>query len=151
MSNQTANVFDVAKYIIRDFEEVSAMKLQKLVYYSQAWSLVWNERPLFKERIEAWISGPVVPALYKIHRGKFLLKPKDISEGNIRHLNSAQKETIDRVLDFYGEYDSQWLSDLTHMEAPWKKARGRLSSNERGSQEISLASMSEYYSSLPPQ
>lgn len=151
MSYQVASVFDVAKYIIRELEEVSAMKLQKLVYYSQAWSLVWNDKPLFKEKIEAWVSGPVVRVLYNMHRRKFLLKPRDISGGNIRHLNSKQKETIDNVLTYYGRHDSQWLSDLTHMEDPWRKARKGLAINEKGSQEITLSSMSIYYSSLPPQ
>ena len=54
------------------------MKLQKLLYYCQAWALVWDDKPLFKEKIEAWISGPVVRTLYNTHRGKFLLKLKDI-------------------------------------------------------------------------
>ena len=46
----------------------AAMKLQKLVYYAQAWSLVWDEAPLFHARIEAWSNGPVAPALYREHR-----------------------------------------------------------------------------------
>ena len=50
---------------------MSAMKLQKLIYYSQAWSLVWDDEPLFPERIEAWINGPVVPELYERHKGEF--------------------------------------------------------------------------------
>ncbi|WP_307850044.1 MULTISPECIES: type II toxin-antitoxin system antitoxin SocA domain-containing protein [unclassified Saccharopolyspora] len=42
---------------------MTAMKLQKLVYYSQAWHLVWDERPLFDEPVQAWANGPVVPDL----------------------------------------------------------------------------------------
>lgn len=148
MSLSKVSVLDVAKYILRSCGEVSAMKLQKLVYYSQAWSLVWDDRPLFKEPIEAWVSGPVVRVLYEAHRGRFLLKPRDLSKGNARLLTADQKETIDLVLDYYGDKNSQWLSDLTHMEKPWLKARKGLASDERGSREISLASMSEYYSSI---
>ena len=48
-----ANVFDVADYILKECGEMPALKLQKLVYYSQAWSLVWDEAPLFEEEIEA--------------------------------------------------------------------------------------------------
>lgn len=148
MSLPKVSVLDVARYILRSCGEVSAMKLQKLVYYSQAWSVVWDEKPLFKEPIEAWVSGPVVRVLYEAHRGRFLLKPRDLSKGNARLLTADQKETIDLVLDYYGDKNSQWLSDLTHMEKPWLGARKSLAPDERGSREISLASLSEYYSSI---
>ncbi|MCG7276629.1 Panacea domain-containing protein [Corynebacterium singulare] len=49
-----ARVNDVARYILENVDSgVSTMKLQKLVYYAQAWSLVWDEKPLFNSRIEA--------------------------------------------------------------------------------------------------
>ncbi|MDY6802276.1 MAG: DUF4065 domain-containing protein, partial [Cyanobacteriota bacterium] len=54
-------VMDVAAYILKKLGPLSAMKLHKLLYYSQAWSLVWDEQPLFSERIEAWANGPVIP------------------------------------------------------------------------------------------
>lgn len=59
-----ANVRDVADYILAQRGPMSAMKLQKLVYYSQAWHLTWAEEPIFDARIEAWANGPVVPLLY---------------------------------------------------------------------------------------
>ncbi|HCU23588.1 MAG TPA: hypothetical protein DF383_01115, partial [Deltaproteobacteria bacterium] len=71
------SVHDVATYILKKTGPITAMKLQKLVYYSQAWSLVWDEKPLFKEKIEAWTNGPVVPALYRLHRGKFEISSWD--------------------------------------------------------------------------
>jgi uncharacterized phage-associated protein len=60
---------DVADYILKHLGSMTAMKLEKLVYYSQVWSLVWTERELFRERIEAWANGPVIPSLYRLHRG----------------------------------------------------------------------------------
>lgn len=148
MKSSKINVFDVARYILNRRDEMSAMKLQKLVYYSQAWSLVWNDRPLFWQPIEAWVSGPVVRALYETHRGMFLLKSKDVSQGDTRNLTNKQRETIDLVLDYYGNKNSQWLSDLTHMEKPWKKARQGLAPDERSDRVITHESMGEYYSSL---
>src|SRR5689334_5878093 len=59
-----ASVHDTAAFILKVHGPVSAMKLEKLVYYCQAWSLVWDERPMFSERIEAWANGPVCPDLY---------------------------------------------------------------------------------------
>jgi uncharacterized phage-associated protein len=55
-----AKVSDVAEYILEKVGETTAMKLQKLVYYSQAWHLAWTEQPLFKDKIEAWCNGPVI-------------------------------------------------------------------------------------------
>lgn len=77
-----ANVFDVAKYILHKKGPMTTMKLQKLVYYCQAWSLVWDGKPIFEEKIQAWASGPVVRELYNEHRGVFIIS--DLEKGNIR-------------------------------------------------------------------
>lgn len=139
-------VFDVAEYILRKCGHMTAMKLQKLVYYCQAWSLVWDEMPLFKERIEAWANGPVIPDLFSYHRGMYELN--SILIGNPDLLTPTQKETIDAVLEFYAGKTAQWLIDLSHMEAPWKNARANMSPMERGNKEITHESMAEYYGSL---
>ena len=141
------NVFDVAKYILTKQGEMTAMKLQKLVYYSQAWHAVWEEKPLFDEQIQAWINGPVVPTLYDLHRGKFLVTSSDICSSGVL-LTDDEKDSIDRVLSFYGDKSSQWLSDLTHSETPWISAREGLAPNERGNREISVSSLAEYYEAL---
>lgn len=141
-----ANVFDVATYILKKKAPITAMKLQKLVYYSQAWSLVWDEKPLFEEEIQAWRHGPVVPELYKAHAGQFKLESLPCGDAN--KLTSEEKETVDSVLETYGDKSSQWLSDLTHMESPWIDARKGLSSDSSSQSEITQASMMEYYSSL---
>jgi len=137
---------DVAAYILGKQGPMSAMKLQKLVYYAQAWSLVWEDRPLFGERIEAWAHGPVVPELYREHRGQFEVRAWE--RGNAASLQPADRETVDAVLDYYGGRNAQVLSDWTHSEDPWKHARSGVSDGERGNSEITLDSMMEYYSSL---
>lgn len=137
---------DVAAYILEKQGTMTAMKLQKLLYYSQAWSLVWDDAPLFPERIEAWANGPVVREVYDRHRGQFVVSNWDA--GDARKLNKTQRETVDGVLAFYGRKPAQWLSDLTHSEEPWRDARGNLEDGDRGSSEILPSSMVEYYSSL---
>jgi uncharacterized phage-associated protein len=139
-----ATAHDVAAYILRKQGEMTAMKLEKLVYYSQAWSLVWDEEPLFEEPIQAWVNGPVVPALYQRHRGMF--KVSFWPEGDASRLTGKQRETVDSVLKYYGNKSSQWLSDLTHREAPWLEARKGLEPGDPGRRVISHASMAEYYS-----
>jgi uncharacterized phage-associated protein len=144
----TTTAHDVAAYVLRQAGPMSHMKLQKLVYYAQAWSLVWDDEALFDDRIEAWANGPVVPTLYQTLKGKFKIEGADLPTGQPDRVSSTQRETIDRVLAFYGHRDSQWLSDLTHMERPWLDARRGLPAGARSSNEISLSSMSEYYSAL---
>ncbi len=140
-----ATVHDVASYILSKRSPITAMKLQKLVYYCQAWSLVWDEEPLFPEAVEAWANGPVVRELYEKHRGLFKIHRWD---GNPDALSKKQRETIDAVLKYYGGLSSQELSNLTHREEPWKNAREGLGPGDRGFRVISPASMVEYYSSL---
>lgn len=146
---KTVSVLDVAAYILNKQPKqhpISAWKLQKLVYYCQAWSLVWDEEPLFKEKILAWANGPVVKELYAKHKGLFHVSK--LPRGNPDNLSANQKDTIDHVLKAYGDKTAQWLSDLTHMEAPWIQAREGLKPGERGEAEINISTMHEYYSSL---
>jgi uncharacterized phage-associated protein len=144
-----ADAFDVAAYILEKRGPMTAMKLQKLLYYAQAWSLVWDEKPLFDEKIEAWANGPVIPSLYNWHRGRYELTSCD--EGNADALTEKQRDTVDAVLNFYGDKPSQWLSDLTHREDPWRDARAGLAPGERGQNEITHAAMAEYYEGLASQ
>jgi uncharacterized phage-associated protein len=140
-------VFDVAHLILAKQGEMTAMKLQKLIYYAQAWSLVWDERPLFLERIEAWANGPVCRALYDRHRGKYSVTEADIP-GDPSTIDADGLETIDAVLAYYGPRPARWLSDLTHQEAPWREARQGLGDGERGESEITHAAMAEFYEAL---
>lgn len=137
---------DVANYILTQRSPVTAMKLQKLVYYAQAWSLVWEEEPIFNERIEAWANGPVVPELYQIHKGFF--KVHKWPQGDPTVFTKEQYDTMNGVLEFYGKMSSQALSDLTHSEDPWKIARKGVPDGKRSDREITLDAMMEYYSSL---
>lgn len=139
-------VHDVTAYILSKQGPISAMKLQKLVYYTQAWSLVWDERPLFNEKIEAWTNGPVIPVLYEKHRGIYTVS--DWPLGDASHLDAAAIDTVDAVLAFYGGMNAQMLSDLTHREDPWVNSRKVLNDGERSNKEITHATMAEYYSSL---
>ena len=146
MTGTALSAHDVAAYILENIGTMTTMKLQKLVYYSQAWSLVWDDEPLFKERIEAWANGPVVRELYDVHKGKYQIRKWSL--GDSSKLSQIQKDTVDAVLEYYGEKSSQWLSELTHNEDPWRLTRGCTPDGSRDNTEITHASMAEYYSSL---
>nr|WSY53818.1 DUF4065 domain-containing protein [Streptomyces sp. NBC_00886] len=140
------NANDVAAYILSKTGPQSAMKLQKLCYYSQAWSLVWDEEPLFDDRIEAWQNGPVVRSLYAQHRGQYTVSTWP--SGDASNLTPDQQASIDAVLGAYSKLTAQQLSDLTHSEQPWIRARADVPVGERSEAEISKESMRDFYASL---
>ncbi len=129
---------------------MSTWKLQKLCFYSQAWSLAWVNKSLFEEDFQAWSSGPVCPELYEVHRGLFMVTLDDIPEPLEAQpgLNEEQSETIDRVLDLYGDWEPYELRQQTHEEDPWKAARGDTKNGDPCEAVISKDSMGEYYGSL---
>lgn len=143
-----AKIIQVAKYILDKQGSMTTMKLQKLCYYCQAWSLAWDEVPLFDEEFEAWANGPVCPALYHMHKGKFVIDKEDIKADYSNAFTENQLETIDKVLEYYSSKEPQWLSELTHMENPWKLARVGCAPGERSTNIITKESMQEYYGGL---
>ena len=143
-----ASVFDVARFITEKTGDISAMKLQKLMFYSAAWNMVWEESCLFDEDFEAWANGPVLPSLYARHRGQFKVSSAIFPDGKPDALTSKQQENVSRVLSFYGEKPAQWLSDLTHQEDPWLNARGNTPTGAASSAPILKSAIHEYYSSL---
>ncbi len=145
--NALYHASDIAEYILGQTGPITAMKLQKLVYYCQAWSLVWDERPLFSDDIEAWKNGPVVRTLFAQHRGQFLVHSGTFNQQPLV-LDQEARETIDSVIKYYGSRTAQWLSDLSHAEDPWIEARQNVNPNENSNTIITLGSMHSYYSGL---
>ena len=138
---------DVAAYVLQKQGRMSAWKLQKLLYYCQAWSLVWDSKPLFREKIKAWDNGPVVPQVYHEHRGKYTVLLGDVG-GKPDGFSDDEIETMDMVLLYYGNKPGWWLSDLSHAEDPWKEARFMGERCDDNSPEITHESMRSYYESV---
>jgi len=142
------SVFDVAKHVLQECGEVTTMKLQKLVYYCQAWSLAWDGIPLFAEDFEAWAGGPVCPQLFAKHKGHFLINEGAFSDIPDADFTTDEIDTMKVVLATYCDKTPQWLSDLTHSERPWRESRGNTSPGYPCNTVISKALMQEYYSGL---
>ncbi|MDJ0676494.1 MAG: DUF4065 domain-containing protein [Calothrix sp. MO_167.B42] len=138
--------FDIATYFIWLANEtgsfVSNLKLQKLVYYAQAWHLALNEEPLFPEEFEAWIHGPVIPTLYQKYK-KFSWKP--IEEDANPELPEEVSEFLDEVAQEYFACDAYELEQMTHFESPWNQARGELPADAPSNAVIEKKWMKEYY------
>ena len=144
------SVFDVADALINKAGgSIDSMKLQKLVYYCQAWSVVWDGRRMFKEKIQSWKNGPVAPKLYQKHRLDEEFNREDLPiKADKDNLDNDAKETIDAVWDFYGGRSSTYLSQLTQMEEPWRIARKGLCEPDAGQAEIRISDMFNYYYDL---
>jgi uncharacterized phage-associated protein len=139
-----ANVHDVAAYIVGKTGEITAMKLQKLVYYAQAWHAVWSDHALFDEEIQAWANGPVCTALYGKHKGQFRVSTWPY--GDAARLDADEADSVDVILDSYGKFTAHQLSEMTHREDPWIEARDGLNDGARSSRPITVGAMVEYYS-----
>ena len=142
-----SKLFSVVKEILKKYDKMTTMKLQKLVYYCQAWNLAWDEKPIFEEDFQAWSPGPVCPELYEHHKGKFETSLSDFEHIDSPELDKDEDETIEKVLEFYGDKNSHWLSELTCMEEPWKNARGNISAGVCENI-ITKKDMAFYYKSL---
>ena len=143
-----ANVFDVAKYIIDKTGQIETIKLNIIAYYCQAWYLVWFDKPLFPEEIQAWASGPAVPALFDKHGEIDDIDQSFDIGGDINNLTDIEKEIIDFVLNLYGDERTWYLVDITQLEPPWITARGDTEPGHICSNIIPHMSMYEYYISL---
>jgi uncharacterized phage-associated protein len=125
-------------------DSLSNLKLQKLVYYAQGFSLALTGKPLFNETIEAWQHGPVVPSLYrslKQHGSEPVPAPENGID--IAAYPEDVRELLDEVYSVYGQFSASKLRNMTHQERPWLEAIA-----QGASKPISLQTMKEYFSTL---
>jgi len=141
---------DAGRYFLylanQERKPITNKKLQKPVYYAQAWSLVLNNKKLFSDPIEAWVHGPAVRSLYVRYK-KFGFDPiQEEVKANTLSIAGQAKKLLDSIWKLYGKMDAGYLEMLTHSERPWQEAREGLQSFESSGKEISLKTMKSYYS-----
>lgn len=101
-------------------ENISNLKLQKLLYYAQGFHLAMNGAPLFNEPIVAWQHGPVVRAIYHQYSefgAGALPTPEGFDPGVV---DQDAQEVIEEAYSVYGQYSAWGLRNLTHEEPPWR-------------------------------
>ena len=141
------SIHDVADYIIlkvKSEDETASLinlKLQKLLYYVQAWSYGINKKPMFEGEFEAWIHGPVNRAIYD------RFSPTNIADCKNKEMKFSDEDTefIDFILENYLKYSGAELERLSHNEKPWLETRGDLGVNERCDKIIAPELMMDYY------
>lgn len=142
-----ADVITVAEYVLKQLGSSSTMKLQKIVYYSQAYHLVRRGQPLFPERIEAWRNGPVVRELYNRHAHEFVISDGFFQAHSDDKLQEHEIASIDHVVKALKNKTGRELSELTHSEAPWRDARGDIPAYQASNALISDEAIRNYYGS----
>lgn len=123
-------------------EAPTHLKVQKLVYYTQAWYLANFDLPLFDEDMQAWTHGPVVPSVYEKYRGSgFDVLPVE-----------AKPRIPDEIVPFlravyekYGQFTAKRLEQITHEEDPWRITRGGLPLEARCTLPIQKLLIRNYY------
>lgn len=142
----SAKAIDVANTFLRlndpdSGDLLTNLKIQKLVYYAQGFSLAITGEPLFDEKIEHWDHGPVVPDLYhalKNNGSSVIVAPDDYIPSD--HLSEEQINLIKEVQDVYGQFSAWKLRDMTHLEDPWM--------NTLSGQEITTDSLKTFFKTL---
>lgn len=127
-------------------DAITHLKLQKMVFYAQAWFLAHFDRPLFEEDFEAWVHGPVCKSLFQKYRNySWEALPLEKSGKNPPQ---KVKRFLANVYEEYGKYSAKALEKLTHDEDPWKDARKGFHPVEKCSEIIPKLHMRNYYASL---
>jgi uncharacterized phage-associated protein len=123
--------------------QIDNLKLQKLLYYAQAWHLAIFGTPILAEQIEAWVHGPVVPEVFRLYRDyQWNPIPASVPSGQ---LPTGLGKHVTEVLMAYGDFTGLQLERLTHSERPWQAARGGLPPDAPSHNVITHQSMKEYY------
>lgn len=145
-----ANVFDVANFFIdvcnnSTDDQITNLKLNKLLYYAQGCYLARTGKPLFDDDIEAWQYGPVAPAVYRKYRAFDRLpiqRPDD--DYNSKVFLPEELESLLDVMREYGKYTGSTLVSMTHKKGtPWSLA------HIAGENVISKESMKKYFEEHP--
>lgn len=139
-------VHDTAARLLEHLGPASTMRLHRLCYYSQGWSLAWDDAPLFPEPIEAWAAGPGIPALLAARPGTF--RASAWPEGDPDLLTPDQQETIAAVAAAYGHLTGRELSLKARLEPPWLQARAGLPPGARSRAPLDPRAMRDWFSSL---
>ena len=145
---------DVCDYIIARCAEagvgLNLLKLQKLLYYVQAWHLAFFGTPLFGGKFQAWVHGPVNREVYDRFKDEKSLYSAvtvdDVREGfDGSTLSDEARRHINKILNTYGAFTGDQLEEMTHSEDPWIRARDGYRPTQRCEVLIDENVMSDYY------
>lgn len=141
-----ASVMDAAAFLVLVPRPLSWLKLQDLLYFAQAWHLVWDEELLFPEDIVAVEDGIRITEIDTALNGRFEVTEQDVRKGRPARLGESQKQTLSGIVKFYADRSHYRLSSLITAAEPWQAARVRASGT--GSAVVLPKELHRYYRSL---
>lgn len=127
-------------------EVLTNLKLQKLLFYGQAWYLALKGRELFAENFQAWVHGPVLPSQYRRFRD-FQWKPLTVDVARPQPPEDVANHLVE-IVDVFGSENAVALELMTHREDPWRDARGDLPPDRPSTARIDKEAMRAFYRSL---
>lgn len=127
-------------------ESVNNLKLQKLLYYAQAWHLGLHGEPLFEARFEAWVTGPVIPTMFSRFE-EFSFHDLPVPD-RVPDLSEDTAGFLDDIADQYMARDEYELEWMTRREEPWLLARRGSDFDEPSNAKISEHDMRAYFHDL---
>lgn len=128
------------KYLSLEIEDISQMKLHKLVFFAWAWYGVLYGKKLFKEEPKAYKHGPVFSSLRKGGLPKYniplLQEDLQYTASDIEDKNVL--EHLYNIVEDYGKLSASELREKSH-NAVWEKAHGV------DGQNMSFSEVIQYY------
>ena len=124
------DALDVAKWFLRrnnaeailnEADDISNLKLQKLLYYAQGICLGMTGEVLFDDSIVAWQHGPVVVSVYDkycVYGRSGIIYTDDLAPKE--EYSEAEEDILSKVYDYFGQFSAWKLRNMTHEEAPWQ-------------------------------
>ena len=161
MIGNKIGIVDLSMAYLNHFDKnelsINHLKLQKLLYYTQAWHLVYFDgNPLFDDIPEAWVNGPVYRTIYEQYKGMgiytnlnpldFNIPGFDIVNFDNLDINENQKSFINAIINHYGTMSHDRLVLMTHAEKPWIDARKNCGPFDYSNEVITHESMQSFYS-----
>lgn len=157
MTTKVLNKIDslvLSDYILLNYGPMSHLKLQKLLFYCDAYHLAYFNEELITDNFEAWVHGPVSKKVFDSFKDKSILYSDLSFSGNSKktlnlfsELTSEQQELINDVLSVLSKWTSLQLETSTHKETPWIEARNGIGIGDRCNNEISKETTRLFYKS----
>lgn len=147
VKDQEGKIFQVVNWFLAKAtceNRITHLALQKMLYFSQAWSSVFNDELLFGENCEAWAHGAVYRDVYNKFKG-FKYNPLPYVDVEVK-LPAEEVEVLEFVWKYYFEvYAPKTLEHICHLEMPYKLARENHEELERCENIIDKSTVREYY------
>ncbi len=145
-----SKIYSTSLYMILKLKEVDPLSIQKLLYFSEVFSKIIDNKKIFSDSPKAWKYGPVYDEIYdcfSYYKGNHidyseLLKDREFN------LSDEEKEYLDEIIKDFGCYSGPILREMTHLTDPWINARSGLDESEPSTRIIEEKDINDYYEKI---